>query len=161
MRYTGLLFAAFLLLYLISVQVHAQQVYTVVYDLYYQLTLYPENGDGLIEKNRALFDPRFYSCLKVVQERAAQTSRQHMGYCNRLENPQSQAECARNDEAGKFWTWTRTIRAVTREEVRWSETHQGQAAVMGKNALESLNPGYYEKIIRSTVPNWKPILICQ
>lgn len=159
MKYVLFLCGAFMFLFL--VQVHAQQAYPVVYDLWYNTTLYPETGDDWIRNNQAIFNERFHSCLNRVQERAAQASEQHIADCNQKMNPQSRAKCKQNDEAGKLWTWARTMRSVTRGEVRWSNTMLGQTAILGKTALEQLNPGEHERIIRSAAPGARQMLTCQ
>ncbi len=153
-----LVVGALLLLCIMSVQGHTQQVYTVVYDLYYHLTLYPERGDEQIQRNQAAFGARFHSCLDQVQERAAQASRQHMAICNRHTGPRLRQQCAAEDEGGKFWTWARTVRSATHGDVRWSDTAMGQAGIIGKRAL---GPGQYEQIVRSEVPKWRSMLVCQ
>ena len=144
-----LVVGALLLLCIMSVQGYTQQEYTVVYDLYYNLTVYPENADELIRRNQRVFGGRFHSCLDRVQERAAQASREHMAYCNTLADPRSRAACAQEDEGGKFWTWARTVRSATRGEVRWSDTAIGQASLLAKREM---GPARYEKIVQREVP---------
>ena len=158
MRNIPLLIGAVLVCCLVSAHVDAQQEYTVVYELYYQLTLYPENADELIRRNQTAFDSRFHSCLNVVQERAAQASRRHIAYCNQITDPHARSRCIQNDEGRKFWTWCRTLRSVARGEVRWSDTLQAQAAFVAKQALGA---EMYEQIVRSTVPKWRSMLVCQ
>lgn len=161
MKYVLFLCGAVIFLFLMQMQVHAQQAYTVVYDLWYNTSLYPETGDDLIQNNQTIFNERFHSCLNRVQERAEQASQQHIAYCNQLANPQAQAQCIQNDEAGKIWTWARTMRSVTRGEVRWSNTMLGQANIFAKTSLEQLNPGLHEQIIRSAAPGMRQMFICQ
>jgi hypothetical protein len=140
---------------------YTQQPYTVVYDLYYQTTLYPKAGDQLIQQDMVRFDQRFHACLNQVQQRAAQASHQHRTYCNNaFIDPKSNQNCHNENEAAKIMMWVQTMRQVTQGNVRWSQTTLGQAAVMGKRQLESYYPGQYEQIVREVAPSLRSMMVC-
>ena len=146
---------------MMGIPVYAQQDYSIVYDLYYNLMLDPESGDGLIQKNQNLFNSRFYSCMDVVQQKAEQASQQHMAACNNIIDPHAKAQCEKNDEGAKLWSWIKAIRAACSGDMLWSETTAGKITIVGKKEMEKVAPGQYEKIINDSMPQLRPILICK
>ncbi len=162
MKNASIVACVFFLCSLGSVQVHAQQEYTVVYDLYYNLMLYPEDGDDIIQQNQELFDSQFYDCMNVVQNVAYQASREHMAYCNGLANQAAYSQCIKEDEGGKIVTWGRRVLSVIRGEVRWFDTDVAQAAILAKKMMNSImGPGAYEQMIKGMVPQWRGLLVCK
>lgn len=137
-----------------------QQHYTIVYDLYYQLILSPETGDQFIAINASHFNSQFYSCLSSVRQRALNEARQHNVICNQHADPHWRAQCESNNEGAKFYRWTDEIEPVCRGSNLWSNTPTGQAAIITKRNLDSMNPGQWERIIRSTAPSIRLALIC-
>jgi hypothetical protein len=139
-----------------TAQAQSQPVYTVVYDLYYKLTVYPKRGDQLIQNNLTIFDQQFYSCLSQVESKLSQASANHLAYCATLPHPQ-QWNCEKQDEAGKFLFWTKTVRAVIQGQFAWSQTTIGQAAILSKQQLGAQN---YESLVAGTIPKYRPWLVC-
>ena len=135
--------------------------YVVVYDLYYQLTLYPESADNVIQENRKLFDERFWRCLSIVEQRAKDAFVKHQAMCQQLVDPRSRQQCEAENEAGKVWMWVQSLRIAISGRARWSETAVGQASIMGKHQLELLDPGTYEQIVRNFAPAMRWMLVCQ
>lgn len=134
---------------------------SIVYDLYYNLILYPETGDQFVQINHAVFDGNFYSCLAQVQQRAMQAGQQETNRCNGIIDPGRRRACHNNNEAAKIYTWTREIRPCCQGNGLWSQTTIGAAAIVGKRALESMYPGAWEQTIRTTLPAWRPLFLCQ
>jgi len=147
--------------FFINIPAFAQQGYSIVYDLYYNLMLYPENGDNTISRNQTIFDGQFYSCLSAVQQRAQRAAQQHTAQCNMINDLSRRAKCEQGNEGAKLWTWTRRVRSACQGQILWSQTDIGQVAIIGKNALESMTPGQYENIVKTTVPQWRSFLMCQ
>ena len=142
----------------------AQNVNSIVYDLYYNLILNPESGDEFIRINHAVFDGNFYSCLAQVQQRAMQAGQQETNRCNGIVDPGKRRACHNNNEAAKIYTWTREIRPCCQGRGLWSQTTIGSSSIVGKREFEKLKvypPGTWEKIIRQTLPQWRPLFLCQ
>lgn len=150
----------FALCLLLIAPVGAQQRHSLVYDLYYQLMLYPEHGNQLILNNIAVFDGEFYNCLSTVRERARQEALRHSAVCNHFADPYQKARCEANNEGAKLFRWTNEIQAVCQGNIMWSNTLTGRAAIVGKQALESVNPGQYEQIVRTQLPALRPFFMC-
>jgi hypothetical protein len=156
-----ILAGAFTLCLIISFPAYAQQGYSIVYDLYYNLMLYPESGDELIRTNQKLFDSRFYSCMDEVQEKARQAGQRHSDGCNQLISPNDRAECEKNNEGAKLWSWIKDVRSACRGDTRWSETFAGSTMIISKRELERVRPGDYERIINDGIPQLRPMLTCE
>lgn len=150
----------FIICLVMKIQVIAQEEYSIIYDLYYQLILYPEQGDHLINNNTSLFHSRFYSCLSVVQQRAQQAAQQHTNRCNNIINIHERAKCEQNNEGAKLYRWINEIRSVCQGNTSWSNTLTGSTAIFTKRQLESLSPGQYEHIVRTTLPQWRYLFVC-
>ena len=161
MRKSIILTAVMAIAMIMNLPAHSQQGYSIVYDLYYQLMLYPENGDSLIQNNQALFDSRFYSCLNTVQHRAQQAALQHNATCDNIIDPHARAQCEKNNEGAKLWSWTRQVRSACSGSILWSQTDIGWATSLGKRELDARMPGKYESTVRTMVPQWKSVFICE
>jgi hypothetical protein len=134
--------------------------YSIVYDLYYNLMLYPESGDALIQENKRLFNKDFFSCLDVVQQRAMQDAQRHTNVCNQNTSSDDRAQCEKNNEGAKLFTWIKDIRSASRGDMPWSETFAGSTMIMAKRELERVRPGEYERIVRDGMQQIRPLLIC-
>lgn len=158
MRNIFLLVSAILLFGTIHSGSRAQEPYSLVYDLYYAIMESPESGNELIANITNRFDDRFYECLGELSERWSVYAQNHYQYCDRVHgDPNRRANCNQQNEPAKFHHWLRTIRVVTRGEMRWSDTIIAQAAVMGKRIV----PQMYIQAHRSIIPSYRPDLLCQ
>jgi hypothetical protein len=138
----------------------AQQGYSIIYDLYYQLILYPEKGDQYIHSNSAMFNRKFYSCLSAVRQRALQEAQKHTDICRSYADPSERAKCEANNEGAKIFRWTNEIPPVCQGKELWSNTFTGSATIAGKQALKSVSPGQWEQIVKTQLPQWKPLFVC-
>jgi hypothetical protein len=161
MKKINLIGVAFLLCFLMTAPVHAQQAYAVVYELWYNLYLNPENGDNLIAQNQNVFDARFYSCLDAIQSQVAPAAIEHAEYCNQMVDPQMYDNCIKQNTGAQVWVLVQTMRAATSGQMRWSQTMYGQAAIVGKQISESVAPGMWAQIVQASAPMMQPILTCQ
>ena len=139
----------------------AEVAYTGVYDLIINLYLYPDRGDEILTdwRNKGLFDNRFFSCLSTITQNYMQYAQNHYSFCDRVYTHQkSKEECYRDNEPAKVYQFLKQLDRIARNEMNWSSS----SIVLGYNlAVPFLGKKGWEQLIHQTVPQQKPLLICQ
>lgn len=135
-----------------------QEPYDIIYQLFYEVTVAPYQADSIIAANRHLYDQRFFGCMDALTARYTYLAQNHYEYC-RERHPseqQAHANCIRDNEAAKMRQWLLTMDAATREQIIWSQSMQGQAAIQGYQALGD----QWLRNAETTIPGERPYLSC-
>jgi hypothetical protein len=138
----------------------AQGSYDVVYQLYYELLVNPEEGDITLLRlsTDGVFDDRFSNCLGRLIAKFQSLALDHYAWCDKVYlDYQSRTACQQENEPAKMHHWLTTLRDATLGDVLWSDTLMGQAQIMGKRLVP---PAQYHQIIQSKVPPLKSELSC-
>lgn len=140
----------------------ASAPYDTVYQLFYNLTLSPETGDSQIESNKQLFTDRLYECASELIAKFQNFAMDHYKYCDQVHiDPEYLANCKNQNEPAKMYSWLREIIPVTRGEMLWSESFMDSATILGKKAMVDVGKGeQYIHIVKTSVPPWKPLMVC-
>lgn len=158
MRKSILLIGTLLISFAFSNTGRAQQEYSVVYDLYYDLLQYPENGNDAIARNQGIFGDRFFLCLEELKSRYMEWAQDHYQYCDSVyTEPRFRSDCYQQNEPAKTYQWLRTIGSVTRNQTQWSDTVEAGISIMSKQAVGS---DFWLQTIRRMTPPHRPMLVC-
>lgn len=136
----------------------AQAEYTIVFELYREVMLYPESGDQLINQNSQLYDQRFYTCLDDRMAYLTVAATNHYRWCDEVHsNPRFRSQCYNDNDPAKMHSVLRDIRAAATGQAAWSESFNSQVARLGK----SLMPDLYMQLTQAVMPVVRPYLLCQ
>lgn len=145
---------------------YAQAQYHTVYDLFFELTKYPETGDQLITKNQTLFDQQFYSCVNKLIQEYQRRANDRYDFCETLDG-ENRRQCHLNNEPMKMHNWLVSIVPVTRGQALWSQTIIGQESIWGKKYWETTlvpqTPGLTDWVsqVETVLPVQRPSLSCE
>jgi len=147
-----------LLLVLNSGPIFAQQ-YTGVLDVYYQSVVYPEYFDQYVMNNKIIFDKNFFTCLSSLENYWNMSAAENQKICSSLPG-NMYYKCMQDNHPAALILWAGSIRAVLLGQILWVNTMQGSAAIIGKRALENMNPGQYKNIVDQMLPILRLYLLC-
>ncbi|MFX0199002.1 MAG: hypothetical protein ACFFCW_23005 [Candidatus Hodarchaeota archaeon] len=145
----------------VSTKANAQDVSTVVFNVYVQSALYPESFDDYVEENQRLFNQRFLTCLNVLFMRYGQRAREHADYCNGFADPKMRSDCMARNEAATVGMWCLSL-AATLDGTPWLQTFSGNQAYTAKQIGDALfGPGGYVSLNESLLQMLRPIFQCE
>jgi hypothetical protein len=147
--------------FLNSIPANAQDYSQIMYDLYAESVLYPENFDSVIANNRRLFDNYFDSCLHNLTMAYMEAGRREMQICNGHTNPRWRSQCLQESTSASMWMWCLSLRAAL-DGTPWQRTTTGSNTLFAKQMLEQLmGAGSYASSMRQFIPMMRPYFRCQ
>ena len=126
-----LIFFMLFLCHLSFSPVYAQDYSPIMYELYVESVLYPENFDRVIARNRALFDGNFRDCLSNLTGAYMQVGRREMEVCDSHANPRWRSQCYQESMGAGMWMWCLSLRAAL-DGTPWQQTTAGSNTVFAK-----------------------------
>jgi len=142
-------------------KVNAQDVSTIVFNVYAQSVLYPESFDDYVEENQRLFNQRFLTCLNGLFIVYGQRAKEHADYCNGFADPKMRSDCMARNEAATVGMWCLSL-AATLKGTPWLQTFSGDLAYTAKQFADAfLGPGAYVSLNEPFLQMLRPIFQCE
>lgn len=145
----------------LSTKVNAQDVSTILFNVYVQSALYPESFDDYVEENQSLFNQTFLTCLTRLYNFYAQRAIEHADYCRGLPDPRMRSECMGRSDAATVGMWCISL-AATLDGTPWLRTFSGDQAYTAKQIGDALlGPGGYVSLNGPLLQRLRPIFQCE
>lgn len=132
--------------------------YSLVYEVYYQAIVYPENFDTYIEDNKSKFDDDFFSCLDNRRSFFLNAAANHYEFCDEFADPDISRQCYQDNEPAKIMNTLDTINEVINIGTLFNNTFMGSTLIMLKETLGSQD---WEQLQKSVVPEYRKFLLCE
>lgn len=141
--------------------VTAQDVSTIMFNVYAQSVLYPESFDAYVQENQHLFNQRFLTCLNRLLITYSQIAKQHSDYCNQFADSRMRSDCIQRNSAATIGMWCLSIQERL-NGTPWVRTFSGDLAYGGKQLTDALlGAGTYLSLTQQFLPMVRGFFRCE
>ena len=141
------------------------QQYTLVADVFYKSYVNAESFDAYVDKNRALFDSDFHSCLDSIYQQYFPIGAAHAKQCSNMAGVgQDYMQCIQSNTAAGIIVWIENIRMVLQGKSLWKDTPVGGPAIRSIVMIRELGDPYLLNIVlesqKTIMRQMMPSLYC-